>query len=273
MKTRIALYCILGGVSLLIGALGTGGFFWWWLSGAVLAAAFVPVAVFGPRTALGLFGTIGWVLVIVSVLCTWSEALIFVPSPEMQQHPFRLLLGSCVLYLIVAGVLAVLARLLNLSSEQGPVPQYHGLAATAPRVLLSGLAYVFYYLVFGAITYQFFTKGYYPEATKVVEKLGLWFWAIQVGRGVLMTLAVLPVIYTLRMSRLQTAIVAGLVIWVAGGLSPLLIPNAFMGVAQRMIHIVEIFTQNFSLGVTAALLLRRSLGSDRDAVRADDVSS
>jgi hypothetical protein len=29
-----------------------------------------------------------------------------------------------------------------------------------------------------------------------------------------------------------------------------------MGTTQRFIHIVEIFTQNFSLGVTAVLLLR-----------------
>lgn len=273
MKTRIALYCILGGLSLLIGALGTGGFLWWWLSGAVLAAVFVPVALFGPRTALGQFGAIGCALVIISVLCTWSEALIFLPSPEMQQHPFRALIGSCVLYLIVAGVLAVLSRLLNLTRKQGLVLQHHGLAAAALRVLLSGLAYTFYYLVFGAIAYQFFTKGYYPEATKVVEKLGLWFWAIQVGRGVLMALAILPITYTLRLSRFQTAVVVGLVVWVAGGLSPLLIPNPFMGVTQRIIHIVEIFTQNFSLGVTAALLLRGSLASHGDALRPHDISS
>ena len=105
--------------------------------------------------------------------------------------------------------------------------------------------------------YQFFTKGYYPEATKIVEKLGPWFWAIQIGRGVLMTLAVVPIIYTLRMRRWQTAIAVGTVIWVAGGLAPLLPPNPYMGATQRFIHIVEIFTQNFSLGVTAALLLRR----------------
>ena len=39
--------------------------------------------------------------------------------------------------------------------------------------------------------------------------------------------------------------------------SPLLIPNPFMGFAQRMIYVVEIFTQNFARGVTLALLLRR----------------
>lgn len=257
MKARVALYCILGGLPMLIGALGAGGFHWWWLSGAVLAAAFVPVALFGPRTAPGQFGTIALSLLIITSFCTWSEALIFLPLPEMQQHPFRMLVGSSILYLIVAGVLAVLSRILKLTGEATVAIQRRAPAGAMLMVLVSGLAYTFYYLVFGAITYQFFTKGYYPEATKVVEKLGLWFWAIQIGRGVVMTLAVLPIIYTLRMRRWQAAIAVGMVIWVAGGLAPLLLPNPYMGVTQRFIHIVEIFTQNFSLGVTAALLLRR----------------
>ena len=257
MKARIALYCVLGGLPLLFGALGMGGFQWWWLSGIVLAAAFVPVALFGPREVLGHFGTIGFALLMITVLCTWSEALIFMPVADLQQHPFRALLGSAGLYLLVAALLTTLARSLKLIRESTASVQHRGPAVAALMVLLSGLAYAFYYLVFGAITYQFFTKGYYPEATKIVEKLGLWFWAIQIGRGVMMTLAVVPIIYTLRMRRWQTAIAVGTVIWVAGGLAPLLPPNPYMGATQRFIHIVEIFTQNFSLGVTAALLLRR----------------
>ena len=71
-----------------------------------------------------------------------------------------------------------------------------------------------------------------------------------------MTMAVLPVIYTLRMNRWQTAIAVGVLIWVAGGLAPLLVPNAFMGTTQRIIHIFEILTQNASLGITAGLLMR-----------------
>ena len=123
-------------------------------------------------------------------------------------------------------------------------------------ILCSGWSYVLYYLVFGAITYQFFTKGYYPEAQQTVARLGLWFWGIQLGRGVLMTLAVLPVILTLRMRRWNAAIVVGLLIWILGGLALLVVPNQLLGGTQRLIHTVEIFTQNFSLGVTAVFLLR-----------------
>ncbi len=54
----------------------------------------------------------------------------------------------------------------------------------------------------------------------------------------------------------QTAIAMGMIIWVAGGLALLLVPNELMGTTQRMIHIVEILTQNAPSGITAGLLLR-----------------
>ena len=101
-----------------------------------------------------------------------------------------------------------------------------------------------------------FTKQYYPGGAEIARSMGLLFWWIELARGVLMTLAVLPVIYTLRMRRWQAAIAIGALVWVVGGLAPLLVPNALMGGTQRFIHIVEILTQNASLGVTAVLLLR-----------------
>jgi hypothetical protein len=255
MKLRVALYCLLGGLPMLLPAFTIGHVFWCYVSGVTLAAALVPVALFGPRTALGQFGVIFPVLFIVTVLTTWSEALIFVKTPLIQEHALRNLLGETFMYLIVAVVLAILARTLQLQRESGMVVRRRSPAKAAGLVVICALAYMVYYLVFGAITYQFFTKGYYPDAPALVARLGLWFWGIQLARGLLMTLAVLPLIYTLRMERLQVAICTGLLIWVAGGLAPLLLPNELMGTTQRFIHIAEIFTQNFTLGLTAGLLL------------------
>ena len=121
-------------------------------------------------------------------------------------------------------------------------------------VLVSGLAYVVFYLVFGGITFFWFTKRYYPQAQQMAEALGIWLWVIQFGRGVLMTLAVLPAIYTLRMRRWPAAVAIGVLLWVVGGLAPLVVPNAMMVPRARAIHIVEILTQNFCLGVVAVLL-------------------
>lgn len=123
-------------------------------------------------------------------------------------------------------------------------------------VAVCAFAYVLYYLVFGALTYKYFTSSYYPDAPQIVARLGIWFWVIEVGRGVLMTLSMIPIICTLRMSRMQTAIVLGILMWVVGGLTPLLLPNTLMAPMQRLYHTVEIFTQNFPLGMTGVLLLR-----------------
>jgi hypothetical protein len=129
--------------------------------------------------------------------------------------------------------------------------------ATAALVVACGVAYALYYLVFGSITYQYFTRAFYPEATQQVMTFGVGrFWALQIGRGMLMTAAVLPIVYTLRMPRLQAALVVAAIVWVGGGLAPLLVPNDLMGTTQRIIHTVEIFTQNASLGATVVLLMR-----------------
>ncbi|SRR5258708_1531915 len=253
---RIALYCLLGGLSLTPVALGNGGFAWWWLAGIVLSASFVPVALFGPRRAISQFGVVAPVLLIVTVLCLWSEALILVQAPEVQQHAVRDLVGASVIYLILATVLAILAVLLKLPRVGGPKVEFRSASKVALLIFVCGIAYVLYYLIIGSITYQFFTKGYYPDAPKIVARLGIWFWLIQLGRGVLMTLAALPLIRTLRMSRVQAAIAVGLIMWVAGGAAPLLLPNPLMVPAQRFIHTIEILTQNVSLGITMVLLLR-----------------
>ena len=149
---RVALYCLIGGLSLTTVALGIGGFGWCWLAGIVLTAAFVPVALFGPRSALAQFAVIAPALMMITVLCLWSEALIFVQRPEIQEHPLRDLAATAVLYLIVAAVLAALAAILKLPREVGPSVVLRSPGKLVVLVLVSGAAYALYYLVFGAIT-------------------------------------------------------------------------------------------------------------------------
>src|SRR5687768_2118018 len=181
VKLRVLLYCLLGGLPLTIAALGAGRFAWWWLSGILLAASFVPIALYGPRGVLRQLGVIAPVLLVVAVLCTWSEALIFLPGAS--RDPIRDLVGALVLYLPAAMALAVLAPALRLTRPSSLSVPRRPLAATVLMLAACGVAYAVYYLIFGAITYQFFTKGYYPEAMDVTQRLGLWLWVIQIGRG------------------------------------------------------------------------------------------
>jgi len=254
MSVRIALFCLLGGLCFTISAMGAGHFGWWYLSGVLTAAALVPVVRFGPRGVVAQGATMFVVLLLIGLVCTLSEGVVFFPEKKAQMMAG--LAGGSVLYLIAAVVLTVLAKLLKLHDGQEPAIERRSLGMAIPMILLSAFSYLVYYEIFGALTYQFFTKGYYPHAVEQVSAMGMWFFGYQIARGLVMTLAVLPVIYTLRLPRIQAALIVGLLVWVVGGAAPLVVPNEMMTSMQRYIHVGEIFTQNFLLGMTATLLMR-----------------
>lgn len=266
MKLRIALFCLMGGLSFTVPALGTGHFGYWWLSGVVTVAALVPVVRFGPRSLLAQWGMLFLILEVIGLGCTLSEGVVFFPESKAQM--LQALPGGSVIYLIVAAALMGLAKALKMRDPEPQEIAHRPAAAVGPLVVASAISYVVYYLIFGAITFQFFTKQYYPHATEQVAAMGTWFWGYQLARGLLMTLAVVPVIYTLRLPRWQTALVTGILVWVVGGAGPLLVPSAMMTTAQRYIHIVEIMSQNVALGMTAAWLLRPKMHTSQATMHA-----
>lgn len=266
MKLRIALFCLLGGLSFTIPALGVGNFGWWWLSGLLTAAALAPVVIYGPRSLWAQFGSIFCALVVVGMGCTFSEAMVF--FPEMKAGLVAAIPGATTMYLIGAAVLTLLIKLLKLTDRETPKAEMRPAGLAAPLILASAASYVVYYQIFGALVFEFLTKQYYPHAVEQVAAMGLWFWGYQFARGLLMTLAVVPIIYTLRLPRWQAAIVVGLLVWIVGGVAPLVVPSATMVTQQRYLHIFEIFTQNFSLGVTAVLLLRAKTATAAEPMQA-----
>ncbi len=253
MKSRIVLYCLLGGLCFAFPALGAGHFWWWWLCGVITVASLAPVARFGPRHPLAQYGAIVLALVVVGLVCTLSEAVVF--FPEMKAQVRISLVGGTVVYLVAAALLVALGKVLKLMDPHAQAVEHRRLRVAIPLVLVAGASYVVYYQIFGAITFHFFTHQYYPHAVEQATAMGVWFWGYQWARGLLMTLAVLPIIYSLRLPRWKAALAVGALVWIVGG-AGLLVPNNLMVSAQRYIHIVEIMTQNVSLGITAVFLLR-----------------
>lgn len=255
MNRRIVLFCLIGGLFFMVSGTGTGHFGWWWLAGVLTSASLVPVVRFGSRNPFALFGSIALVMVVVGIWCNMSEAVVF--FPEMRKQLWSAVVGGTVAQSIIAALLVVLARVLKLNDGAGPEAACRSGLATVPLVLLAGLSYVLYYQVFGSLAFNLYTKQFYPHAVEQAQAMGVWFYVYQWGRGLLMTLAALPVISTLRMKRWQAAVAVGIMIWIVGGGAALLVPIAQMVARQRYAHILEIFTQNFSLGMTAVWLLRR----------------
>jgi hypothetical protein len=209
---------------------------------------------FGPHSLIAQWATIFLVLVMVGLVCTMSETALF--FPERKAEMIKGAVGGTVLYLLASAVMILIAMALKLRDEGGPAVAHRSFGMAVPMVLLAAVSYLVYYEIFGAIAFTYFTKGYYPHAVEQVMAMGSSFYVYEIARGLLMTLAALPVIYTLRLTRWQAAVTVGLLIWAVGGLALLVVPNGGMVTAQRYIHVVEIFTQNFALGVTATLLLR-----------------
>jgi hypothetical protein len=260
MVLRAILYCLLSALVMLIAAAGAGYPAWQYGAGILFAAAFLPFLLYGSLRGVRRFFAVWWALLAITVVCLWSEAVIYIHATRDER--IKDLIGAFVLYSLLAVAIAGVSAGLKLypSEEHGVegVPQRE----LVLRVLGSGAAYAIYYYVFGAIAFFLFTKPYYSGtsgalagAQEAARSLGWWLPLIQIGRGVLMTLGVLPIMLSLRMKRSSAAIYVGLLLWVIGGLAPLIPPNGLMPGALRFMHTIEIFTQNFPLGVTAVLLL------------------
>ncbi len=269
MTARIFAYCVVCGLVVSLAGLkqGHAAVAWGWLDGIVLAAAFVPVVRWCGAQGWKLFGILWPAVTLVGAFLTWTEALIFVSSSRREQAVS--LIGGMVLYTLLALALAFLANPFRLpQSLDEPRPTPRSFPGLALGLAAGGLVYLVLYFVFGGIFYQLFTRPYYEnpalplhEGTKVAARLGLWFPLIQVGRGMLMSVSVVPVARNFRRSRGMLALTLGSVLWIVGGLAPLLMPNPFMPPRLRLYHIFEILFQNAGLGLALGYLLRpRSTG-------------
>lgn len=131
-------------------------------------------------------------------------------------------------------------------------PWYHWLW----RYALSAATYLAAYWLFGAINFALVTRPYYeaqgsplavpdPQITLQAELI----------RAVLIVLSVLPFLLTAQMPMRRLAVWSGLLLFVIGGIVPLTWQAGSLALPLLLASAVEIFCQNFTTGVAAALLL------------------
>jgi len=124
------------------------------------------------------------------------------------------------------------------------------------RFITSALSYLVFYFFFGAINYSLVTKPYYethvggltapsPETVLMVELI----------RGVLIVLSVLPFLLSKRMNRKQSVMLTGLILFSIGGLVPLTMQVNILPILLLGASAIEIFFQNFLTGAVTAILL------------------
>lgn len=125
------------------------------------------------------------------------------------------------------------------------------------RVIVVAAVYLVLYLVLGGINYSLVTHPYYESHAGSLTVPSLQtILSYEPVRGVVIAVSVLPLIAALRARTLVLAVTVGTLLFIVGGLVPL-IPQNSLPLYLRVASLWEIFGQNFFTGVAAAYLFSR----------------
>lgn len=200
-----------------------------------------------PRSRTAVLGLVAFG----SVAAVMLEGAAFAPAlSPIDRLPLGLLfqLGVTV---TTAGAAVVVAP-----SPPTVVPRYSSSAGTIARGVIGAvLVYVLAYFITGAVNFALVTGPYYAEhAGGLTTPAPSTVLALALAEGLLLVLAAIPMARALAGSRRTRAVACGLVLWVLGGLVPLLQASALADVL-RAASAVEILLQKLPLGMAVVWLL------------------
>jgi len=229
----------LGGLflSLVLGT--TAGHLFWSMRRrvAVLWAVLMLVATFSPLLELHFFSTI--------------------PLSTILQGVSVRSAGDLALALALAFLFPPLREDITFRGSFGNLLSQRSWFSWVGRSGVGTVLYVVAYFVFGTLAFHF-TRPYYTDPAYGlnlhVPSSGLLVLELEVVRGFMYVLTAYLLIAGVRLKRRQLAMLVGLVLFVLGGLSPL-VSAWHWPMALRFYHTVEIFLQNFVTGFLLVYLL------------------
>ncbi len=201
---------------------------------------------------------IGACAVFFTMLSTTIEGVFFAPT----------LVGSLptLIFIDVVAALAVgAAGLLDAAVERGSVPTAFSWSSRrwyswAWRLCVSAASYVLFYWVYGALNYLLVTRPYYSAQQSTLQVpppqavLGA-----EVIRGPLLVFAALPLVLTISLTRRRLALSSSAVLFIVGGVVPLLRQAGALPTFLLIASGWEIFFQNVSLALVISWLLGRKV--------------
>jgi hypothetical protein len=197
-------------------------------------------------------------LVFLNLAAVAVEGTLFAPAAAQPSA-----LGVNLLRLAVAGA-AVAAIVAGLHGRDGGRHAWANLSLSGAgwiwRLLAAAGVYVVLYFVLGGLNYTLVTRPYYEaHAGSLTVPSAQTVLLYEPVRGLLIALSVLPLTLVLRLRTGLIGVVAGMLLFVAGGLVPLL-PQTSLPLYLRVASLWEILGQNFLTGVACAYLF---VGSTR----------
>jgi hypothetical protein len=192
------------------------------------------------------------------------EGVFFAPGLVSGAVPsliFQQLLASLVTATLIS-ILFVPSGQIQISSTRLKRPWH----AWVWRFVVSSLSYIVFYFIFGAVNYAMVTKPYYethigslavpaPQVVLMVESM----------RAPLIVLSMLPLVLTMRTTRRRLAIMCGIILFVVGGVVPLMLRVNMLPLFLLVASAWEIFFQNLLTGVVVAVLLGYNLPSCKES--------
>ena len=235
-------------------ALDPGGLGLALLSGILVAAAVAPIAI-----RLQVSRLRQWIVwsacLFLNSLSIAIEGAFFVPTlSHVRSVPVMWIAFLLFQSLVTAGLITwsfggQAERMMQ------PAPQQRTWYSWAWWFVLSSISYLLFYFIFGAANYALVTRPYYAAyvsglavpAPKIVL-------IAEMVRAPLLVLSIVPLILLWRGKRSLLGMLCGIVLFVLGGVVPLLL-NADLPDVLRLASGVEIFFQNFLTGLVAVALL------------------
>jgi hypothetical protein len=178
-------------------------------------------------------------------------------APALVPMPIWVLaLQQALAALITGAAITVLFAPARAAGHPGLVGQTRMWYDWGWRLTVSVLSYMVFYLVFGAINYTLVTGPYYEtHAGGLTVPPAQLIWSIEFVRSVLIVISVLLFLRAWQGSRRSALILTGLILFMVGGIAPLLFQVSALPLGLLTASAVEIFFQNFLTGVVAAALL------------------
>lgn len=178
-------------------------------------------------------------------------------APELVQGSMIVLLAQQLVVALVAAWLIV--KLFAPGAEAALPALERSWLAWLWRFVVSALSYIFFYFLFGALTYLLVTGPYYeshaggltvpaPDVILLAELI----------RAPLMVLSIIPFLLNFPAHRRRMAWLTGLILFAVGGVTPLLMQVGALPLVVLAASAVEIFCGNMALGWVSARLLGRT---------------
>ncbi|AOT68937.1 hypothetical protein [Geosporobacter ferrireducens] len=224
------------------------------LSGFIVSVIFGIVAKKLSLSKLRVFIVL-FVMLVLNSVTQILEAFYFAPGIVNIEVAPAIFGQQVIMWLFISAGIAFLYRFKS-EDDIGFKIQSRSWIDWIVRIIISSGSYVLFYYVFGSINALLFTGEYYlsqvnglqiPSATEII--------VLETIRAIILVLSILPVILNLKIQKKEVMITVGMVLFIIGGLLPMLQQFNSLPTVLIVASTVEMFFQFFLTGVVTTYII------------------